>query len=212
MTKRPGYWTVDEAMTWMMFGEATTSLMRTVASSLDGGPQPAVSYAEAETALGALLRAGTVSAIATDRATGAVVHMDPSEFSFVSIAMGEREATLGRHKDILSDRLALGGSFNLLRIRSDELVSNFVRTSAKAKRGRRPTYEWDEFEAKVEELLIENGTLQPWAGEDIPNQAALERKMLEWTETEWQPVYGKVPSESQVREHVVIVLGRRKGR
>jgi hypothetical protein len=56
--------------------------------------------------------------------------------------------------------------------------------------GRRPRYPWPDFAAELFRRLI--------SGPPIPNQAALERHMLEWCAAEW----GAEPAPSEVREWV----------
>jgi hypothetical protein len=69
----------------------------------------------------------------------------------------------------------------------------------------KPRYCWDDFEKKAFDVLEQRGIpdsrLEPtWT------QAALERVMLDWCESNW----GNAPSESLVRKHVGHVIRRFK--
>jgi hypothetical protein len=64
-----------------------------------------------------------------------------------------------------------------------------------ARRGRKPKYDWREFQHEVVRVNEENPS---W------NQASREKSMLGWCIDNWGE--GKIPSESLIREHVKLAL------
>lgn len=75
-----------------------------------------------------------------------------------------------------------------------------------AKRGRKPSYVWEDFTAEAERFIIENGgvarDVDP--GPEGFSQADIEKHMADWASEKWTAP----PAESTIREHVKKVLDR----
>jgi hypothetical protein len=74
---------------------------------------------------------------------------------------------------------------------------------SKGKRGRKPQYDWCSFHAEAIRILEDEGRIDI----DVdPNftQAAIERQMITWCET--NPKWGKAPVESEIRKHVKLAM------
>jgi hypothetical protein len=68
----------------------------------------------------------------------------------------------------------------------------------KGRRGRKPRYDWPMFEQEVLRLLDEEGLPATDNEEGWRCQADIERRMLDWCETNWS----QAPAESLIRHHV----------
>jgi hypothetical protein len=70
-----------------------------------------------------------------------------------------------------------------------------------SRRGRRPKYDWDAFDAELVRIVGLNGLLDSLSDdEQWKSQADLERHMADWCQTRWGEA--GVPAESTIREHV----------
>ncbi len=95
-----------------------------------------------------------------------------------------------------------------IRIDSAELFALVPDPNAApaTKLGAKP-YGWPAFDAEADRLLDYYGMPGP-DEPDLPNQAALERKMREWAKAKW----GKSPSEARIRHQVRGALQRLQAR